>query len=42
MSRGLKIGLLLFFAALCGAALLATWQVRERGRPPQAKELFRW
>lgn len=40
MSRGLKIGLLLFFAALCGAALLATWQVRERGRPPQAKELF--
>lgn len=40
MNRGLKIGLLVFFAALCGAALLATWQVRETARPPQAKELF--
>ncbi len=40
MSRRLKIGLLLFFVALCGAALLATWQMRDRGNPPQSQELF--
>ncbi len=40
MNRGLKIGLLLFFFALCGAALLATWQVRRHVTPPQARELF--
>lgn len=39
MSRKLKIGLLLFFFALCGAALLATYQVRKR-TPPPAQELF--
>lgn len=40
MSRRLKIGLLVFFFALCGAALLAIWQVRRHANPPQARELF--
>lgn len=40
MSRRLKISLLLFFFALCGAALLATHAVRKQTPPPQAKELF--
>lgn len=40
MNRRLKISLLLFFFALCGAALLATHRVREETAPPPAKELF--
>ena len=40
MHRWLKISLLLFFLVLCGAALLATQQVRRAARPPRADELF--
>lgn len=40
MNRLFKIALLLFFFALCGAAILATHFARERTPPPAAKELF--
>ncbi len=40
MSLRLKSSLLLFFFALCGAAILATHSIRERTSPPPAKELF--
>lgn len=40
MSRPLKISFLLFFWALCGAAILGTHFVQDRTSSPQAKELF--
>lgn len=40
MNRWLKASLLLFFFALCGAAVLATHLVRRETRPPRAQELF--
>jgi hypothetical protein len=40
MSRLVKSALLLFFFALCGAAIVATWRVRERTPPPAARELY--
>ena len=40
MSRLLKVSLLLFFFALCGAAVVATHLSRERTPPPAAKELY--
>jgi Domain of unknown function (DUF4864) len=40
MNRWLKISLLLFFFALCGAAIFVTHAVRQRIPPPPAKELF--
>ena len=40
MNRLVKISLLLFFFALCGAAILATHFARERTAPPATKELY--
>ncbi|HEY2800636.1 MAG TPA: DUF4864 domain-containing protein [Chthoniobacterales bacterium] len=40
MNRTVKASLLLFFFALCGAAILATHNARNRIPPPPAKELF--
>jgi len=40
MSRICKVSLLLFFFALCGAAVIATHLVRDRTPPPAAKELY--
>ena len=40
MNRTLKVALLLFFFALCGAALLATHSVHNQTPAPPAKELF--
>lgn len=39
MTRTLKFGLLLFFFALCAAALLVSYGARKR-TPPAARELF--
>lgn len=40
MSRSAKISLLLFFFALCGAAIVLTHLHRERTPAPAAKELY--
>ena len=40
MSRLVKTSLLLFFFALCGAAIVATYWARERTPPPGARELY--
>ncbi|HEY1582372.1 MAG TPA: DUF4864 domain-containing protein [Chthoniobacterales bacterium] len=40
MSRLAKVSLLLFFFALCGAAIVATHQAREHTPAPSAHELF--
>jgi hypothetical protein len=40
MNRLVKTSLLLFFFALCGAALVATHFARERTPPPAAEELY--
>jgi hypothetical protein len=40
MTRPTKISLLLFFFALCGAAIVATHFARERMPAPAAKELY--
>ncbi|MBA3543795.1 MAG: DUF4864 domain-containing protein [Chthoniobacterales bacterium] len=40
MSRRIKISLLLFFTALCGAAVIATHWARERVPAPSERELF--
>jgi len=40
MSRLVKTSLLLFFFALCGAAIVATYRTRERTPPPAARELY--
>lgn len=40
MPQRLKILCLLFFFALCGAAILATYSARQRTPLPPAKELF--
>ena len=40
MSRLAKTSLLLFFFALCGAAIVATHLARERMPAPAAKELY--
>ena len=40
MSLLVKTSLLLFFFALCGAAILATHQAQERTPPPAARELY--
>ncbi len=40
MNRLAKIGLLLFFFALCGAAVVATHFARERTPAPSVEELF--
>ena len=40
MDRLVKISLLVFFFALCGAAILVTHLARERTPAPAAKELY--
>ena len=40
MNRLVKISLLIFFFALCGAAIVATHLARERTPTPAAKELY--
>jgi hypothetical protein len=40
MNRLVKTSLLLFFFALCGAAIVATYRTRERTPPPTARELY--
>jgi hypothetical protein len=40
MDRLAKISLLLFFFALCGAAVVATHFARERTPPPPGRELY--
>jgi Domain of unknown function (DUF4864) len=40
MNRLAKISLLVFFFALCGAAIVATHLTRERTPAPAAKELY--
>lgn len=40
MNRLVKISLLLFFFALCGAAIMATHFAQERTPPPAAKDLY--
>jgi hypothetical protein len=40
MSRLVKTALLLFFFALCGAALVATYRAQQRTPPPAARELY--
>ena len=40
MSRRLKVLLLLFFFALCGAAVIGTYLARERVPAPAARELY--
>ncbi len=40
MNRLAKVALLLFFLALCGAALLATHMARPRTPAPAARELY--
>ena len=40
MSRLVKTSLLLFFFALCGAAVVATYRAQERTPPPAARELY--
>ena len=40
MNRLLKISLLLFFFALCGAAMIATHLTRQRTPVPAARELY--
>lgn len=40
MSRLCKVSLLLFFFALCGAAVVATHLVRDRTPAPPARELY--
>jgi hypothetical protein len=40
MNRLFKAAFLLFFFALCGAAILATHFARERTPPPTAKDLY--
>ena len=40
MNRLVKTSLLLFFFALCGAAIVATYRARERTPPPAEKELY--
>lgn len=40
MSRLLKTALLLFFFALCGAAVVATYRAQERTPPPAPRELY--
>ena len=40
MNRLVKTSLLLFFFALCGAAIFATYRTRERAPPPTPRELY--
>jgi hypothetical protein len=40
MSRLIKTSLLLFFFALCGVAIVATYWNRERTPPPAPRELY--
>jgi hypothetical protein len=40
MRSWLKVLFLLFFFTLCGAAMIATHQTRERVPPPSARELY--
>lgn len=40
MPRPLKISFLLFFLALCGAAILGTHLARQRTPPPVASQLY--
>lgn len=40
MNRLVKTSLLLFFFALCGAAIVATYRAQERTPPPDARELY--
>ncbi|MEO8045640.1 MAG: hypothetical protein ABI674_12120, partial [Spartobacteria bacterium] len=40
MSRWLKISFLLFFFALCGAAIVMTHLHRQETPPPAARELY--
>ncbi len=40
MSRLVKTALLLFFFALCGAAIVATYRAQQRTPPPAARELY--
>ena len=40
MNRLLKISLLLFFFALCGGAMIATYRAQERTPPPATRELY--
>ena len=40
MSRLLKTTFLIFFFALCGAAIVATYRAQQRTPPPAARELY--
>ena len=40
MNRLVKTSLLLFFFALCGAAIFATFRAQERTPPPVPRELY--